>query len=1007
MSSTVWLHHRFLAVFPRLIVIATIAAFPSARFAAGATWEKSTGPRATLNLSGDWKLSPLQFSKARPAAPAEDAPQARPAFDDSAWSAVAVPGDWFGVFWERFKDQVPAEEPAFIDGWYRTSFQVPSSANGRFLLQFDAVDYVASVYVNGRRVGVHVGTWSPFQFDITPYVRAGEPNVLAVHVMMDVPNFGGGLEHARGYRARKILKFNLGGIHQPVRLAHVPDTRVSRTLIDPRVGEQRVDAIVELEAIADGEVLVSAEVLPWPVPDANAAAVATAAPQSVRLQQGRGSVQISIPGENLKRWDLDSPNLYVLRTRITQADGGVIDVADQRFGYRQFQTRGKSFLLNDRPIYPFGECIVWVDKMDREGASPEWALGLIRELKKNNYNFIRLHAGPAPIWMHELCDEQGMMLMPEWGHGINPDFEQEFSEMRDWMLSIYSSPSVVMWSLRNESPERERDAKMYRRLRAVDKTSRPMTATAGGDLFEMPTVVNTDLYDTHLYYGVGGYPVSFMVPAYEYLHRKVASFPGGGNRPFILTESNIVRGGDITRAVPDEQWAPLTVDEYLQRAAALENSDPDKHAKVMPLASINALSEEQPSWQGAQFVKKLVELFRIRDDLLQGTIPWQSYVSQGRHNFQPVFVGTDLNYANKAEFAGTAHAFSVYVRSFDSRTFPQASINVRIEDLNGKTVLRGAPLEAGDIAPGTRLDLKYKWQLPDDLPTGDYLLKLEVSSDSTAVSTNLYELYILGKAEQSPVLTPMGRVAVLRPRGLNGPNKLRMTKILDSLKIRHTVVTSVQNLSAYKVLIVPPFYGTVPLERKPILGAAMAFVLTEERDAFKKLAEREKVRWEDVYPELIAGQDQLREWIRNGGRVLAFEQFVAGPVPWQPELTLVDSGFNTFIDPVRRDHPAFAKLMIRDFADWENELGVIVDYSIAPLTKDVLAAVSNYGYAGNAGGVRMAISESAIGDGRSVLSQANAIRRYGDDAIATHYVNQLLRHVLCEDSPSATAPATD
>jgi hypothetical protein len=655
--------------------------------------------------------------------------------------------------------------------------------------------------------------------------------------------------------------------------------------------------------------------------------------------------------------------------------------------------------------------MVWVDKMDRGQGNPEWIRQYVRTLKSNGYTFLRLHADPAPKWIADICDEEGLMLMPEWGHDINPDEDQEFSEMRDWMLSLYNSPSIVMWSLRNESPETERDARMFKRIRAVDKTSRPITATAGGNLFEPPTVTNTDLYDTHLYYGTGGYPMSFMVPAYEFLQAKAASYAGGGKRPFIITEANLVRGGDIDRAVPDEAFPEFSVEQYLQRAAALGPSDPDKQAKMMPLSSIDAQTEERPSWQGAQFVKKLVETFRIRDDLIQGMIPWQAYPSQGRHNFQPVFVGTDLNFDNKAEFAGEKHSFTVYLRSVDRHSHEGCRVDLWLEDLGGKRLGDVGTVAVGAIAPGTRLDRPFTWTIPADLPSGDYLLRLAVREGDRELSHNLYELYVLGRDDRAPRIESIGAVAVLRPRGLGGPAKVNVPQILDRLGVKYAVVDDLKGLSKFRVLIVPPYYGTRPVERKPILGSAMAFILTEERNAFKTLADRDRARWDEVYPELTAAAGPLRAWLAGGGRIVAFEQFLTGPVPWNPESKLIDSGFNNFVDPVRRHHPALAGLRIRDFADWEGELGVIVDYSIEPLNGDVIAAVSNYGYAGSAGGMRMAIAESHIGKGVSVLSQVNAVRRYGQDAVATRYVNQLLRYVLSqpvvETSSSSTQPSHD
>src|SRR4051812_33373169 len=78
------------------------------------TQPSNPGPRQSISLDGTWKLSPPVFSQTEPAKPAADAKQAARGFDDSSWLDAAVPGDWFGLFWDRWKDEVPAQKPNFI-----------------------------------------------------------------------------------------------------------------------------------------------------------------------------------------------------------------------------------------------------------------------------------------------------------------------------------------------------------------------------------------------------------------------------------------------------------------------------------------------------------------------------------------------------------------------------------------------------------------------------------------------------------------------------------------------------------------------------------------------------------------------------------------------------------------------------------------------------------------------------------------------------------------------------
>lgn len=990
-----------------LVLILTIACALVCGRAASADdlkWEQSSDCRRQASLDGTWKFSGMEFHGGDlPDSFETDDRFAAVGFDDRKWQAIPVPGDWFGLWWDRLQKELPQRKPHFITGWYRRNVRVPSDLPpGRVLIEFEAVDYHATVFVNGKQVGQHEGLWTPFAFDITDAVERGQDNLIAVRVWMDVKGFGGGIDHVGGYRRSRMHQFHLGGIHQSARLRIVPDVYVDRLLINPRVSQSKIDLRVQVRNTTQSKATAqaTAELIPWSA-DGGAPGDPVARQElgSIELPASNAEIPLSFPVEGLKTWDHLHPNLYWLRLSLRTPQGQLVDQVNERFGYREFVARGRDFLLNGKPIYMFGECRVWVDLMDRGyGDLHAWFDRYIAELKENNYNFLRLHAGPAPRWMHEMCDERGMMLMPEWGHGSDSDYNRDYRQMREWILSRYNFPSVVMWSLLNECPDVKENADRYRAIRPLDDSGRPMTASAGGNLFEPPAVTQTDIYDVHLYYGVGGYPMSFMPAALDFLHGKVEKYRKTSDFPFIITESNLVRGGDINQATADEQIASLSLDEYLARAKELGGSDPEKQVKMMPLASIEPQEQGQVlSWQAAQFVKKLVESFLIRDDLLRGIIPWQSRTSQGKQNFQPCFIGTDLNYHNKAEFAGKTHAFTIYLRDYDAAEHADASVELWVEDLNGKKIFQGPPLPLGDLAPGQRSDRPYQWEIPADVPTGDYLLRLRLVSDGRAVSSNVYELYILGATDQSPEIRPQqGAVAVLKPRGIDGPSGVNLPQILDGLKIPHTVIESLAQIDDYAVLILPAYYGMEALDRKPITGTAMAFQLTEDAASFKKLTDRPRRPWEQVYPELTRDKRKLFDWINRGGRVLAFEQFVQGTIPWQSELRLAETGYNTFVDPVRRDHPAFQNFMIRDFADWEGEQGVIVDYSIFPLNSNVLAFVSTYGYASNAGGMAMAVAETRIGKGQSLISQLDAVRRYGQDSIATHYVNQLLRYVLTQ-----------
>ena len=974
-----------------LSILAVVSPGAESADSDGTGWERGLGARNVLSLDGTWKMSAFQYERQLPVNTGLDKGYASTGFDDSAWIDMPVPVDWFGHFWRKLSPQVRKLKPNFMTAWYRRWFDLPDSVPaGRLLLEFDAVDYLATVYVNGHEVGGHRGMWTPFRFDIADFVESGEKNLIAVRVVMDLSNFGGGLPHARGYRESRYLQFNLGGLHQSVRMRRVPPAYIEHVEVDPRVSVSRLDVRVETRNTGEQPMTVTwrAQVIGWDPDGRPQLPVVTHDGGPFVLPVDRGALAVTIPAQDLVTWDLDRPQLYWLR--LTLQDGSrIIDDRYERFGYREFVARGKHFYLNGTMIYPMGACRVYVDMMDRDYANPQWMRQFIHDLKANNYNFLRLHAGPWPTWYHNLCDEVGFLSMPEWGHSGGPTFDEEFAEIRNWLRRNYNHPSVVMWSLQNESGGGEDCARRFRQFRALDRSGRPATASAGGNLFVPPTVHDTDIYDTHLYYGRGGYPVSFMIPAYQWLHKKVASYRGKVDRPFIITECNVVKGGALRRAKADSEVPQYPLDEYLKRIKRLKGTDRDSQIKMVPMASIYGVGPDEASWVASQFVKKLVEEFRIRDDLMQGVIPWQAHISQGEQNFQSVFVGTSMNYNDKGAFAGTSHKFKIHLRHYGPRPYENTRVDVWVRDLRGQERFKSEPLKLGTIKNGDRIDYDYECRIPEDVETGDYVLELRLRNHEVEISNNLYEMYILSKAGQHPRFSPRGAVAVLRPRGLNGPSAVNVPDVLERLGVRHRVIDDLDGLDKYQVLIVPAYYGTEPLVRKPLTVTGLSYFRTELHESFAELTRRQRRTWEQVYPQLAAAGARVEQWIRSGGRLLAFEQFVQGRVPWQNHFRISETGYNCFVDPIRRDHPVFEDFMVRDFADWGAERGVIVDYSIRPVNQNVLASVSTYGR-----GMAAAAAETRIGKGLSVLTQMNTIRRYGVDSVATHYVNQWLKYIL-------------
>ena len=312
--------------------------------------------------------------------------------------------------------------------WYSTTFTVPSAWKGkRLMLNFDAVDWRADVYVNDIQIGFHTGGYTHFSFDVTPYLKAGA-NSLVVKVQDATDN---GLQ-PRGKQVsnpRGIWYTPVSGIWQsvwiePVAPAHVTDYNVVSNIktksMDVQVsthGTQEGDVVKVL--LLDGGIGYSTET-------ANAAKVATDGMYSV-LASGMtipgGTVTLNV--KNPKLWSPDSPYLYGLAIQILR-NGKVIDkvaayTAMREIAVYQKNSNTKLMGLNGEALFQLGPLDQgwWPDGLYT--APTDEALKYdIQKTKDFGYNMIRKHIKVEPDRWFYYCDQLGMLVwqdMPSFTDG--------------------------------------------------------------------------------------------------------------------------------------------------------------------------------------------------------------------------------------------------------------------------------------------------------------------------------------------------------------------------------------------------------------------------------------------------------------------------------------------------------------------------------------------------------------------------------------------------------------
>jgi beta-galactosidase len=399
-----------------------------------------------------------------------------PAFNDSAWRALDLPHDWaiegpFDMAIENETGKLPWEGI----GWYRKTFDVPADLGDRRLfLDFEGAMSQPQIYVNGRLAGEWAYGYSSFRIEITSFVKPGEKNSVAVR-LENLP------QSTRWYPG--------AGIYRHVYLSTTPATAIAHHgvyITTPKISDTAATVQVETtidHAATDATALrISEEILDGD----QVVASASGKPNGKSLIS---TLAVKQP----KRWEIGSPHLYTVRTRIHRGDD-LIDEKLTRFGIREIAWDAQQgFLLNGHKVVLKGVC-------QHHDLGPLGAAVHTRALERQieilmqmGVNSIRTsHNPPAPEFL-DLCDRMGILVIDElfdiWklqkygktnGYNIFWDDWHE-KDVHNFMLRDRNHPSIIAWSTGNEIPELGRTdmhwvpARLRELIRKYD-TTRPVTA---------------------------------------------------------------------------------------------------------------------------------------------------------------------------------------------------------------------------------------------------------------------------------------------------------------------------------------------------------------------------------------------------------------------------------------------------------------------------------------------------------------------------------------------------
>lgn len=401
-----------------------------------------------VNFNGGWLFQLADDS----AAVGED-------YDDSHWRKLDLPHDW-SIEGQLSPDLASCTGylPGGI-GWYRKHFRVTDDA-ARHYIYFEGVYNRSEVYLNGHLLGKRPNGYISFMYDLTPYLKEGD-NVLAVRV-----------DHSRSADSRW---YTGSGIYRDVWMVSAPEVHFAQwgigwqaTSLTNRRATIAVDVEVEKHVEATGRLEVRTTLL-----DAEGRQVAQASGRVSDGKVGLTKLTLTLQVNRPKRWDLDTPYLYTLKTELL-ADGKRLDGSETKVGLRTLEfDPDKGFALNGRWMKVKGVCLHHDAGVLGAVVPPEvWERRLTNLKKYLGANAIRMSHNPQAPIVYDLCDRLGLLVMDEasdewefpkrkWIKGWNkgdPGYQGSFDFFEEWIEQDVTDmvrrnrnhPSVFLWSIGNE-----------------------------------------------------------------------------------------------------------------------------------------------------------------------------------------------------------------------------------------------------------------------------------------------------------------------------------------------------------------------------------------------------------------------------------------------------------------------------------------------------------------------------------------------------------------------------
>lgn len=437
-----------------------------------------------LSLEGTWKFNWVANADERPT------DFYKTDLDDSKWNNIQMPGNWemlgygqpeyvnVGFAWRGHFDQQPPAVPTKDNhvGSYRREINIPSNWDGkRVIAHFGSVTSNIYLYVNGKFAGYAEDSKVAAEFDITPFLKKGK-NLIAFQTFRWCD--GSWCEDQDFWRLS-------GPARENYLYARSKEHRLLDVRVETELKNNYKDGALNITAKVQGNTLAY-----FGLYDPDGKEVIVTGTDNVR----NGVAKYQLRVKNVRKWSAETPNLYTLVVSPIQNGGMYLpyEIVQVKVGFRKVEIKNKQFLVNGQPVLLKGADRHEMDPDAGYNVSEQRMIQDIMMMKRMNINAVRTsHYPNDPRW-YDLCDKYGLYVVAEANqesHGFQygddaaakkPEFAKQIMERNQHNVSMfYNHPSIVTWSMGNETVMGDNFLKAYKWIKSQDKT-RPVQYEQAG-----------------------------------------------------------------------------------------------------------------------------------------------------------------------------------------------------------------------------------------------------------------------------------------------------------------------------------------------------------------------------------------------------------------------------------------------------------------------------------------------------------------------------------------------